>query len=57
MICQRVADYMQTFKQSVAALRQAAVKRCESLVARVRLRLERFVKQLKRLRGSNERSS
>ena len=49
MICQKVADYMQTFKQSVDALRQAVVKRCEGLVARVRLRLERFVKQLKRL--------
>ena len=49
MICQKVADYMQTFKQNVDALRQAVVKKCESLAARVRLRLERFVKQLKRL--------
>ena len=49
MICQKVADYMQTFKQSVDALLKAAAKKCESLAARVRLRLERFVKQLKRL--------
>ena len=49
MICQKVADYMQTFKQSVVALLKAVVKKCESLVARVRQRLERFGKQLKRL--------
>lgn len=57
MICQKVADYMQTFKQSVAALLRGAVKKCESLVARVRQLPKHFVKQLKRLRGSNERSS
>ena len=49
MICQKVVDYMQTFKQSVAALLRAVVSACESLVAKVRQRLERFVKQLKRL--------
>ena len=53
MICQKVVDYMQTFTQSVVALLKAGVKKCESLVARARQRLERFVKQLKRLRGSN----
>ena len=53
MICQKVADYMQTFTQSVVALLRGAVKKCESLAAKVRQQLERFVKQLKRLRGSN----
>ena len=49
MICQKVADYMQTFKQSAAALLRAVASACESLVVRVRQRLERFGKQLKRL--------
>lgn len=49
MICQKVVDYMQTFKQNVAALLRAVVSACESLVAKVRQRLARFVKQLKRL--------
>ena len=49
MICQKVADYMQTFKQSVVALLKAVVKKCESLVAKVRQLPKHFVKQLKRL--------
>lgn len=53
MICQKVADYMRTFKQSVVALRQAVVKKCESL-ARVRQRLDRFGKQLKRLKRGTD---
>ena len=40
---------MQTFTQSAVALLKAVVKKCESLAARVRQRLERFVKQLKQL--------
>ena len=49
MICQKVADYMQTFKQSVVALLKAVASACESLVAKVRQQLERFGRQLKRL--------
>lgn len=49
MICQKVADYMQTFKQSVDALLRAAVSVCGSLAAKVRQRLERFGRQLKQL--------
>ena len=49
MICQKVVDYMQTFKQSVAALLRAVVSACESLAAKVRQRLARFGRQLKRL--------
>jgi hypothetical protein len=53
MICQKVADYMQIFKRSVAALLRGAVKKCESLAVKVRQLPKHFVKQLKRLRGSN----
>lgn len=49
MICQKVADYMQTFRQNVAALLRGAVKKCESLAAKVRQLPKHFVKQLKRL--------
>jgi len=48
---------MRTFKQNVAALLRGAVKKCESLAAKVRQLPKHFVKQLKRLRGNNERSS